>query len=83
MKKFLRERFNLRSHTEEELKEAIRKGFKVFELDTGNFGEDDVLFGYDYNDVLIDILSHHEIDELPEDWELREFRKDELEELGL
>ena len=66
---------NYRSHTKEEIIEALKQGKKAFALDTGNFGEDDVLIGETRNDVLADVLSHHELAELPEGWELREISR--------
>ena len=69
---------NYRSHAKEEVIDALKQGKKAFALDTGNSGEDDVLIG-NYDDVLTDVLSHHELAELPEGWELREIsRPDEL-----
>ena len=36
---------NYRSHAKEEVIEALKQDKKVFALDTGNYGEDDVLIG--------------------------------------
>ena len=70
---------NYRSHAKEEVIEALKQGKKVFALDTGNFGEDDVLIGGTMEEALADVLSHQELAELPEGWELREIsRPDEL-----
>ena len=63
---------NYRSHTKEEVIEALKQGKKVFALDTGNYGEDDVLIGGTMEEALADVLSHQEWAELPEGWELRE-----------
>ena len=63
---------NYRSHAKEEVIEALKQGKKVFALDTGNFGEDDVLIGGTMEEALADVLSHHELAELPEDWEITE-----------
>ena len=60
---------NYRSHAKKEIIEALKQGKKVFALDTGNSGEDDVLIG-NYDDVLTDVLSHHELAELPIGWAL-------------
>jgi len=61
---------SLKSHTEDEILAAHVDGQAVWELDTDTAGEDDVLFG-GRADVLADVLTHHEFDELPEGWELR------------
>jgi hypothetical protein len=66
---------NFRSHSKEEIKKAISEGKKLFSLDTGNAGYDDILIA-DTNetrqDVLEDVLAHHEVSELPEGWTLEE-----------
>lgn len=62
---------NYRSHMKAEVIEALKKGEKVWRLDTGTAGEDDVLIG-NYDDALADVLSHHELAELPEGWEIIE-----------
>ena len=68
---------NYRSHAKEEVIEALKQGKKVFALDTGNFGEDDVLIGGTMEEALAlaDVLSHHELAELPEDWEITEISR--------
>ena len=58
-----------KSHTEEECIEAFQKGEKVWDLDTGNDGEDDVLIG-EGEQIIADILNYHELTELPPHWEL-------------
>ena len=63
---------NYRSHAKEEVIEALKQGKKVFALDTGNYGEDDVLIGGTLEEALADVLSHHELAELPEGWEITE-----------
>lgn len=63
---------NYRSHAKEEVIEALKQGIKVFALDTGNYGEDDVLIGGTMEEALADVLSHHELAELPEGWEISE-----------
>jgi len=83
MRKSITERAIFKSHTKEEVKEACLKGMKVYELDTGNDGEDDILVGYNDQDVLIDVFNHFEFEELPDHWAIRELREDELEELGI
>ena len=63
---------NYRSHMKAEVIEALKKGEKVWRLDTGNYGEDDVLIGGTMEEALADVLSHQELAELPEGWELTE-----------
>jgi hypothetical protein len=76
---------DFKSHTKEEIKKAISEGKKVFALDTGNAGEDDILIA-DTNetrqDVLEDVLAHHEVSELPEGWTLEEIDYDLEDVLG-
>jgi hypothetical protein len=47
-------------------------GPKAFKLDTLNVGCDEILNGESKREVLADVLSHHEVDELPEGWTLDE-----------
>jgi hypothetical protein len=61
---------NYRSHAKEEVIEALKQGKKVFALDTGNYGEDDVLIGGTMEEALADVLAYHELAELPEGWEI-------------
>lgn len=64
----------MRSHSKEEIKNRPAET-RVFRLDTGNDGEDDVLIGASREEVLQDVLRHHELKALPEHWELRESEK--------
>jgi hypothetical protein len=76
---------NFRSHSKEEIKKAISEGKRVFALDTGNAGEDDILIaepGEGREDVLADVLAHHEMAELPENWTLKEIDYDLEDALG-
>ena len=52
---------------------------KVFRLDTGNYGEDDLLLGTSREEVLRNVLHHHEMEGLPEDWTLEEVPEDMVE----
>jgi hypothetical protein len=61
-----------RSHTEKEIRDAIAKGARVWVLDTGSDGEDDVLIGT-REDVFQDICSLHDIREFPAHWRLQPF----------
>jgi hypothetical protein len=65
---------NYRSHTLEEIREAIARGAQVWALDTGPDGEDDVLIG-SREDVFQDICSFHDISELPPHWSLKPFEE--------
>jgi hypothetical protein len=76
---------NFRSHSKKEIKKAISEGKKVFFLDTGNAGEDDILIvepEESREDVLADVLAHHEMAELPEGWTLKEIDYDPEDVLG-
>jgi len=66
---------NYRSHTLEEIREAIARGAQVWALHTGPDGEDDVLIG-SREDVFQDICSFHDISELPPHWSLKPFQED-------
>jgi hypothetical protein len=59
-----------RSHTKDRIDEALCNGEEVWELDTGNDGEDDVLIG-SRSAVVFDLCSYYEVDELPAHWTLR------------
>jgi len=61
-----------RSHTVEEIRDAVAKGAQVWALDTGPDGEDDVLIG-SREDVFQDICSFHDIIEFPDHWSLVPF----------
>ncbi len=69
----------LKSHTKAELEtyaaEAAARGepFELWKLDTGNDGDDDVLFG-SYRDVMTEILAYHELDELRSHWTLEPWK---------
>jgi len=63
-----------RSHTKEEIRDAIAKGAQVWVLDTGLDGEDDVLIG-SRTDVFQDICSFHDASELPAHWHLKPFEE--------
>lgn len=72
----------LKSHSVEEIKKMVKEEpeLKIYDLETGTSGNDDVLVGVDYDDVLTDVLAFHEIDELPEGWEIREMTMEELKD---
>ena len=68
-------RFN--SWKRHEILAAMAEGRPVYELDTGDDGNDDVLIGTE-RQVLADVLSFFDIDELPEHWTLRRIFEDEI-----
>lgn len=63
----------MRSHSKEEIIEALKKGIPVWELDTGLDGHDDILIGGSYEDTIFDICHHFDLPELPEHWKLSPF----------
>jgi len=78
-----------KSHTPAALVAALNQGGSIWELDTNDDGEDDILIG-SAEEVLADVFHHFEIDALPERWALRKLdsaevgslRADMLEEMG-
>ncbi len=60
---------NYKSHLETKIKEALKNGIEVWELDSRNAGEDDVLIGTK-EEVIADICAHLEIERLPKEWKL-------------
>ena len=69
-----------RSHTEEEIRNAIAEGAQVWVLETGPDGEDDVLIG-SREDVFQDICSLHDFSEFPPHWSLKPFEEDQSRRL--
>jgi hypothetical protein len=68
----------MRSHSIQAIIEALASGQKVWRLDTGTSGEDDLLIGT-RDQVEADICHHFERDDLPEGWELIEVTEIEHE----
>ena len=62
---------SFKSHSLEEIAQAVATGERVFHLDTESDGEDDILLG-DPSDIIDDILSFHELKNLPEHWQITE-----------
>jgi hypothetical protein len=58
-----------KSHTRQEVMKALQEGKKVYILDTGAAGQDDVLIGT-REECVADTLAFFGLDELPEDWKL-------------
>jgi hypothetical protein len=69
----------LNSNTKEQIFKAFTAGESVFELDTANSGNDDVLIGTE-EECITDIILHTEFDEMPVNWTLRKIDKEELEQ---
>jgi len=65
---------NYRSHSREEIRDAIARGAAVWVLDTGPDGEDDVLIG-NREAVFRTICSFNDITELPPHWHLKPFEE--------
>ena len=61
----------MKSHTKKELLDAQTSGKKLWKLNTGNDGEDDILIG-EKAEVIADIRSYYEIENIPDDWTLTE-----------
>lgn len=59
----------MKSHSNDELVAAFLAGDQIWELDTGNDGEDDVLIG-SKQEVEADLCHHFEFEELPGHWDL-------------
>ena len=68
-------RFN--SWKKEQILAALSRDRPVYELDTGSDGDDDVLIGTE-RQVLADVLSFIDVDELPAHWTLRRIFEDEI-----
>jgi hypothetical protein len=68
---------SLKSHSKEDILKAFSIGIGAYVLDTDTNGEDDVLLG-DRSDVILDILSYHELETLPSNWNLTKICKEEF-----
>ena len=69
----------LNSNTKEEIFKAFLADEPVFELDTANSGNDDVLIGTE-EECISDIILHTEFDEMPANWTLRKIDKEDFEQ---
>jgi hypothetical protein len=56
-----------KSHELKEILKALIDGERICRLDSAADGEDDLLIG-DAHDVDVDVCSHFEIEEIPDDW---------------
>lgn len=70
---------NMKSHTREQIIDTLERNIPVYELDTADHGEDDVLIG-DFQECLRDVLYYFGLECLPEDWNLRRIGRDEIAE---
>jgi len=68
---YWRETMNIRSHSKKQILDAQQAGQTVFALDTGDYGEDDVLIGTEA-ECRADVMNYHDLDSWPEGWELNE-----------
>ena len=64
-----------RSYSKKEFKKAQKEGKTLWELDTANDGEDDILIGETEKEVVIDILHHHDLTKFPINWTLSKVEK--------
>lgn len=68
----------MKSHTPEEIREAMKRGETVWVLDTQTSGNDDILIGNDRDNLVADILLYHDLEEFPAEWTLPEIPADEI-----
>ena len=68
-----------RSHSRKEIEQAIHEGQRIWKLDTGTSGNDDILIGGTYQEVEFDVLSFYEKEDLG-DWELLDYTEYVLED---
>jgi hypothetical protein len=68
---------NFKSHTRTQIVEALERHIPVYELDTANYGEDDVLTG-SFQECLSDVLAYFDLEYLPVDWNLRRVDYNEI-----
>ena len=61
----------MKSYTRKQLKKLQRSGRKLWKLDTGTLGDDDILEG-EKEEVIRDILDYYEETEWPAEWSLTE-----------
>ena len=68
-----------KSHTKAEIWQALLDGEEIWEFDSGNDGEDDILIG-SQKEVEIDLCRYFEIDALRSDWTLARLTPEEVRE---
>ena len=61
----------MKSYTKAQLKRLQRSGRKLWKLETGTLGDDDILEG-EKEEVIRDILDYYEETEWPAEWSLVE-----------
>ena len=61
----------MKSYTRKQLKKLQRSGRKLWKLETGTLGDDDILEG-EKSAVIQDILDYYEETEWPAEWSLTE-----------
>ena len=66
-----------KSHTPDEIRQALLDGEEIWEFDSGNDGEDDILIG-SQKEVEIDLCRYFEIDTFRPDWTLIRLTAEEV-----
>ena len=66
-----------KSHTAEEIRSALERGEEIWEFDSGNDGEDDILIG-SRDEVEADLYRYFEIGSLRSDWTLARLTPEEV-----
>ena len=66
-----------KSHTAEEIRSALERGEEIWEFDSGNDGEDDILIG-SRDEVEADLYRYFEIGSLRSDWTLARLPPEEV-----
>ena len=57
---------------EKEMIESLKKGLRVFWLDTDSHGGDEPIFAESDEEALQIVIDYYEINQLPENWEIKE-----------
>ena len=63
---------NYKSMSPEEYLSHVKKGYKLWVLDSATSGNDDVLVGMTEEEVMGDVCHHFDVKELPETWSVKE-----------
>ena len=61
----------MKSYTRKQLKKLQRSGRKLWKLETGTLGDDDILEG-EKEEVIQDVLNYYEESKWPAEWSLTE-----------
>lgn len=60
-----------KSHTGKELIAAYLAGKKIWILNSGTSGNDDIVIGEKYEEIMTELLEFHGLEKMPENWKLR------------